>query len=363
MEEEKRSENYKAGQSAQEVGSTHVPLCYEVPHSQRPNLDSTFATEVPLVDLAALRLTATTVGPSGRSAAIRTIRQACLSFGIFQIVNHGIEQSVLDKAMNAADEFFKLPGNEKLKLMSNDVHKSVRYGTSLKDGVDKLQFWRVFLKHYANPLNDWLQSWPPNPPTYREDMGAYSSQVQKLALELAEGITESLGLSPKYMSEKIKDGMQVIVVNCYPPCPEPRLTLGLPSHSDYSCFTILHQSSPGLEIKVDAQDSHCSWQLVPYIDGALQVLIGDHFEVLSNGFYKSVVHRAILNSEKTRISIASLHSLGMDETVEPAYELVDGDHPKAYKGSSFKDFLDFLSVNSDAFAQGKVNFLDTLQLN
>ena len=51
--------------------------------------------------------------------------------------------------------------------MSNDVHKPVRYGTSLKDGVDKIQFWRVFLKHYAHPLEDWIDAWPTNPPTYR----------------------------------------------------------------------------------------------------------------------------------------------------------------------------------------------------
>lgn len=58
-----------------------------------------------------------------------------------------------------------------------------------------------------------------------------------------------------------------------------------------------------------------AWKPVPKIDGALQVLVGDHIEVLSNGLYKSLVHGAVLNSERTRISIASLHSLGMDENM------------------------------------------------
>ena len=83
------------------------------------------------------------------------------------MVNHGIEQSVLDKALAAADGFFRLPAEEKLKFMSSDVHKPVRYGTSIKDGVDKIQFWRIFLKTYAHPLKDWLQFWPHNPPNYR----------------------------------------------------------------------------------------------------------------------------------------------------------------------------------------------------
>lgn len=84
-----------------------------------------------------------------------------------QVVNHGIEQGVMDKALGAANEFFLLPENEKSKYMSTDVHKPVRYGTSIKDGVDKIQFWKVFLKHYSNPFKDWNQSWPHNPPNYR----------------------------------------------------------------------------------------------------------------------------------------------------------------------------------------------------
>ncbi|XP_057541547.1 2-oxoglutarate-dependent dioxygenase 21, chloroplastic-like [Amaranthus tricolor] len=189
-------------------------------------------------------------------------------------------------------------------------------------------------------------------------MGLYCSETQKLAVTLTSAVTESLGLTPNYLTQNIQDGMQVITSNCYPPCPQPQLTLGLPQHSDYSCLTILHQNTTGLEIK-DNNDNG-SWKLVPFVDGALQVHIGDHFEVLSNGLYKSVVHRVVLNSEKTRISIASLHSLGLDEKMESALELIDEDHPKKYKGSSFKDFLNFLSVND--IGQGKISFLDTLKI-
>ncbi|KAL4556990.1 hypothetical protein LXL04_035160 [Taraxacum kok-saghyz] len=74
---------------------------------------------------------------------------------------------VLDNALETAFRFFNLPMNEKAKYMSNDVHKPVRYGTSIKDGEDKIQFWRVFLKLYAHPLNEWIGQWPSNPPDYK----------------------------------------------------------------------------------------------------------------------------------------------------------------------------------------------------
>ncbi|PKH93916.1 hypothetical protein CRG98_049804 [Punica granatum] len=73
----------------------------------------------------------------------------------------------MKEALSVASNFFDLPTEEKMKYMSNDVHEPVRYCTSMKDGMDKTQYWRVFLKHYSHPLEDWIQSWPNNPSTYR----------------------------------------------------------------------------------------------------------------------------------------------------------------------------------------------------
>ncbi|KAK9178445.1 hypothetical protein WN943_027635 [Citrus x changshan-huyou] len=67
----------------------------------------------------------------------------------------------MGEVLYSAMEFFNLPSEEKLKFMSSDVYKPARYGTRLRDGADKIQFWRVFLKHYASPLED------KNPPKHR----------------------------------------------------------------------------------------------------------------------------------------------------------------------------------------------------
>ncbi|KAJ4846490.1 hypothetical protein Tsubulata_039976 [Turnera subulata] len=350
MAEEKKSNPFTIGNTAQERGFSYVPDQYVIPSSSRPSLDPEVAN-VPVIDIGKLREEGVQ-----RANAIQEIGNACRDVGFFQIVNHGISQSVLDGALSVASDFFKLPTSEKAKFMSSDVCKPVRYATSIKDGIDKFQYWRVFLKHYANPLAEWIDLWPKNPPEYREKMGTYSAEIKNLSLNIMGAVTESLGLGPKYLRNKIGDGMQVMAVNCYPPCPRPEMTLGLPPHSDYSCLTIILQSSPGLEI-LDKRDGN--WRLVPKLNGALQVHVGDHFEVLSNGIYKSVVHRAVLNSEKTRISIASLHSLGMDEKMGTAKELQDDNLPKKYRESSFRDFLNFISKND--LGEGK-SFLDTLKI-
>ncbi|XP_043697846.1 2-oxoglutarate-dependent dioxygenase 21, chloroplastic [Telopea speciosissima] len=269
----------------------------------------------------------------------------------------------MEGTLTSVSDFFDLPAGEKNKFMSRDVHKPVRYSTSLPDGVDNsagVQFRRFFLKHYAHPLDKWVGSWPAKPPHYREQMGRYCVEVQKVAIEVMGAITESLGLSPTYLSKKMEPGTQVMAVNSYPPCPHPDMTLGLPPHTDYSCITILLQSCSGLQVMVPEGDNN-TWKLVPEgVQGTLQVHVGDHLEVLSNGLYKSVIHRVTLNSQRTRFSLASLHSLAIDEKMECAEELVDEQlRPRGYKGSSFRDFLNFLSANDIAKGQ---SFIETLKI-
>lgn len=184
-------------------------------------------------------------------------------------------------------------------------------------------------------------------------MGNYAKAVLLLHTKLMQVVVESLGLRSDYLQKDIEEGSQVIAVNCYPACPEPNLALGLPRHSDYGLLTIILQNQQGLEV----MDMNENWQPVPVIEEALVVQLGDQMEVLSNGRYKSIVHRATVNSEKKRLSIASLHSLALNSKVAPAPELVDEQHPLAYNEGSFEDFLNYLSDND--ILEGR--YIDTLR--
>ena len=182
-------------------------------------------------------------------------------------------------------------------------------------------------------------------------------EVRRVALQVMDAILESLGLGEAYMRDKLEEGLQVMTVNNYEKCPAMAGSiLGLAPHSDYGCLTILLQSREGLQI-VDRSSN--SWKAVP-VDppGVLHVQIGDYLEVLSNGRYRGVVHRVILDCEK-RMSIASIHGLSMDEGVSAASELVDEQHPKGYRDSSFRDFLSYISKND--FTNGH-SFIDSLRI-
>lgn len=113
--------------------------------------------------------------------------------------------------------------------------------------------------------------------------------------------------------------MQIMATNFYPRSSEPDIAVGLDSHSDPGFITILLQSCDGLQVK-----NRGVWKIVEQVPNTLHVHIGDHLEVLSNGRYKSVIHRAILNSEQKRISIASIHNLSMEDKVAPFYQARQG---------------------------------------
>lgn len=95
-----------------------------------------------------------------------------------------------------------------------------------------------------------------------------------------DGIFESLGLKDTDGDDNVEEmefenGNQLMVFNCYPPCPQPELTLGMPPHSDYGFLTLLLQDDvPGLQIL--HQDS---WVTVEPIPNSFVVNLGDHLEV------------------------------------------------------------------------------------
>ncbi|XP_043809463.1 probable 2-oxoglutarate-dependent dioxygenase SLC1 [Manihot esculenta] len=153
--------------------------------------------------------------------------------------------------------------------------------------------------------------------------GGVCKRTREVANELLKGISKSLGLEENYITKRMEVGSQMVVANLYPPCPQPQIAIGLPPHSDYGLITLLIQN----------QLMHNGyWVPVNPLPDSIIVNIGDHMEILTNGKYKSVVHRAVLNSEGTRISVGTAHGPPLDCIVSPAPELAN---PAAYRGIKF----------------------------
>ncbi|XP_042497578.1 flavonol synthase/flavanone 3-hydroxylase-like, partial [Macadamia integrifolia] len=126
----------------------------------------------------------------------------------------------------------------------------------------------------------------------------------------------------------------LLKINCYPPCPRPDLILGVPAHTDMSALTVLVPNDvPGLQVFKDDR-----WFDAKYIPNALVIHIGDQLEILSNGKYKSVLHRTTVNKEMTRMSWPVFFSPPAEMVIGPLPQLVNEDNPAKYKSKKYKDY-------------------------
>ncbi|XP_010940496.1 probable 2-oxoglutarate-dependent dioxygenase SLC1 isoform X2 [Elaeis guineensis] len=322
-----------------ESGITKVPRKYILPVSERPQLimkkertSTCLNLKLPIIDLARLHT-------SDRSQVLESLAEACKVYGFFQVVNHNISCNAMRRMIDVGRRFFKLPFEERVKHMSTDIRSPVRYGTSFNQTKDGVFCWRDFLKLYCHPLDTVIPFWPSSPSDLREEVTSYAMQAKSLFLALMEAILETLGVNTSILREFDDDGSHLLVVNCYPACPEPHLTLGMPPHSDYGFLTLLLQDDvEGLQVQCEGE-----WVTVEPVPNSLVVNIGDHFEIFSNGMYKSVLHRVLVNSSTSRMSVASLHSLPPDKMVSPSPELVNKKNPRLYKDTNFAAFLDYMS--------------------
>lgn len=59
---------------------------------------------------------------------------------------------------------------------------------------------------------------------------------------------------------------------------------------------------------------------------------------MTNGIYRSIEHRATVNSEKERISIAAFHSARLNAVIGPAPSLITPESPAVFNTISVEDF-------------------------
>ncbi|KAG8381602.1 hypothetical protein BUALT_Bualt06G0138500 [Buddleja alternifolia] len=313
-----------------------LPRSYVRPEPDRPKLSEVADYyNAPIIDL----------GYGDRNFIVQQIAEACQQYGFFQVINHGVSREVVEKMLEVANQFFNLPTEEKMKLYSNDPSKTTRLSTSSNLQKEKIHNWRDYLRLHCYPLDKYAKEWPINPPSFKEIVGNYCTEIRQLGLRLQEAISESLGLDKDYINTTLGEQGQHMAVNYYPMCPEPELTYGLPAHTDPNTLTILLQDMQvtGLQLLKDGK-----WLSVKPFPNAFVVNIGDQLQVLSNSKYKSTWHRAVVNAHTPRISVASFLCPSNTAVIKAPKELIEDESEAIYKDFNYAEYYDkFWSRNLD----------------
>ncbi|KAJ8437758.1 hypothetical protein Cgig2_009473 [Carnegiea gigantea] len=255
-----------------------VPPRYIQRPEHRPGPTSAAAT-IPLIDL------------SLSCDAVRgDIAGACREWGAFNVLNHGVPKQLLDEMRTVGSSFSDLNVSGKLKY-SCDSSSAASEGYGRIGGITLIII-----------LSPFLAGDPP---------------AGQFTLPIA---VPFCGVKRKFDECNVRKSnfLKNITVSYYPPCPQPELTLGLQSHSDIGAMTLLIQDDvSGLEVLKDGE-----WVIVQPSSDAVVVLLADQTEVITNGEYKSAIHRAITNASRARLSVATFHDPVKTRIISPAPELV-----------------------------------------
>ncbi|XVF88280.1 hypothetical protein PTKIN_Ptkin19aG0037300 [Pterospermum kingtungense] len=272
----------------------------------------------------------------------------------FQAIGHGISSSFLDKVRDVAKQFFVLPKNEKQKY-GRAVNESEGYGSDRIVSDKQVLDWSSRLTLIVFPEDKRrLNLWPESPNEFRYIIQEFTSQIKVLISILYKGMARSLNLEENSFSTQFGDRASMKArFNFYPTCSRPDLVLGVKPHTDGSGITVLLQDREveGLQVLVDDK-----WVKVPVIPHALVVNLGDQMQIMTNGIFKSPMHRVVTNSEKLRISVALFNEPEPEKEIGAVESLVDERRPRLYR-----NVKNYGAINYECYQKGIIA-LDTVKI-
>ncbi|CAG8939664.1 unnamed protein product [Penicillium salamii] len=316
----------------------------------RPPTDN----EIPVIDLSLIDGTL-----DERKAIASKIRAAAENTGFFYIENHGIPEELIQSALSQAQAFFGQPDELKEQASSKKSKLSDGWhglGTTQINRSETLDRKETFSIRY-NPINDPTIAEPEklladgkfsdgdnvdfpwsgtnHLPGFRDTTVKFYQQRLTLARKMIRLFALALNMPEDYFdSVTTTPGADGLYVH-YPATPAQELEenhgnldVGIGSHTDIQCITLLWQDmSGGLQV-LSASDE---WLDARPISGTLVVNIGDFLQRLSNNKFKSTVHRVYNRQSTSRYSMPFFLGFNADSICKVVPSCIDADHPALYE--------------------------------
>nr|QOU08780.1 ANS [Triadica sebifera] len=333
-------------ESLSSSGIQSIPKEYIRPQEELTSIGNVFEEEkkdegpqVPTIDLKEVDSEDQLVRENCRAELIRAAKE----WGVMHLVNHGISDGLIDRVKKAGEAFFDLPVEEKERYANDQASGKIQgYGSKLANNVSGQLEWEDYFFHLVFPEEKRdLSIWPKTPASYIEVTSEYARQLRALATKILSLLSLGLGLEEGRLEKEVGGLEELLLqmkINYYPRCPQPELALGVEAHTDISALTfILHNMVPGLQLFYQGK-----WVTAKCVPNSIIMHIGDTVEILSNGKYKSILHRGLVNKEKVRISWAVFCEPPKDKIIlKPLPEVVTEAEPALFPPRTFAQHIEY----------------------
>ncbi len=263
------------------------------------------ASSIPVLDMRDYH------NPQTRNRFIRQLKNAAEEVGFFALLHFGIEDALLKTAYQGSEAFFRLDIDTKMKYCIRELAGQRGYvpGESAKGEMrpDYKEFFTVGRE--ITDCNVW-----PKEVNLEKPLLRLFSEIEKCKGPLEAAFSEALGQSRGFFGQKTRRGESILRLFHYPRKPPSGCFWAAP-HTDINLFTIfLRATAKGLQLKTKEGE----WIEVIVPEKAVVIGCGDMMENLTNGLFRSAVHR-VCDSERgiERFGMAFYTHGGYQDRMDP----------------------------------------------
>ncbi len=272
-------------------------------------------------------------------------------YGFAVVSDHGLDEGVIERAIDDAKAFFALPEDVKRQYHqpgTGGARGLTPFGVEAAKGaaaVDLKEFWHTGRElPEGHPLRRYMRDnvWPNEIPGFREDVYGMFEVLDVLGRKLLRAIARYLEIGDDYFEDKVQLGNSVLRLLHYPPVPADAPGVRAGAHEDINVITLLlGAEEAGLQLK----DADGQWLDIAPPPGALVVNIGDMLQRLTNHVLPSTTHRVVNPSPErrgfARYSTPFFLHFNPDFVIETLPSTVTADNPDRYAGKAImaEDFL------------------------
>lgn len=284
---------------------------------------------IPVIDLSA-----------ERSEVCKQIAKACEDYGFFKVINHGVSEDCIKKMEDESIKFFGKSALEKQKAGPANPWGYGSKNIGFNGDTGEIEYLLLCVNPVSISQVSQVVSSTTDPMQFSSAVNDYVEEVKKLACTILEMMAEGLGMTDSSVFSRMiraVDSDLLLRFNHYAPYDHQLNTnsIGFGEHTDPQILTILRSNAvSGLQITLDDG----VWIPVTSDPSACFVNVGDLLQVMTNGKFKSVRHRAVNDPSKSRLSFGYFSGPPLHAKITALPEFITPEKPSLYKPFTWAEF-------------------------